>query len=84
MRCPECKIQGLDSKYYIPNTSYRAFSKICPFYDEEGRYHNHDGSMHTSESYCSRGHKFVHRTILHCCEEHPGMNEIINISSDCS
>lgn len=58
MICPECEKQGLRSRINIGSGSTTAM--WCPpFYDEDGRFHNHDSNTTTTNYWCSRGHHWV-------------------------
>jgi hypothetical protein len=55
MICPECKKQQLKSTV-IPMGSSSTLVCYIPFYDEEGKYHNHDANKVRSSYKCSNGH----------------------------
>ena len=57
MFCPECEKQGLKSKVYIKDTS-GTLVYHAPFFDEDGRYHNHDSNIYTIDYRCSNRHVF--------------------------
>lgn len=65
MKCPQCKKEGKKSKVY-PGVGYTTCMYCPPFYDEEGKYHNHDGNVTTQEYSCSNGHKWTERTTGSC------------------
>ena len=65
MICPECKKQGLKSKVY-PGTGWTTLMYCPPFYDEEGRLHNHDRNTTTTNPSCSNGHHWVDESIGSC------------------
>ena len=57
MLCPECKKNGQKSKVY-PGPSFTTATYYPPFYDEEGRFHRHDGNTTVTNYECSNGHNF--------------------------
>ena len=67
MICPECKKEGKKSQVY-PGMSTVTAMYFQPYYDEEGRYHHHDGN-HQSTSYsCSNGHDWMEDAPNSCPE----------------
>lgn len=58
MICPECKKQGLKSKVYIGGST-STLMYCQPFYDKEGKYHDHDYNSHTTTYSCSNGHHWT-------------------------
>ena len=58
MICPTCKKEGKKSKVY-PGMGTSTLLFCPPFYDEDGKYHNHDSNRHTTEYSCSNGHKWA-------------------------
>ena len=63
--CPECKVEGLWSTVYggageITAAYYRSF------YDDDGRYHHHDGNTMTSYYECSQGHSWIEYSTGSC------------------
>ncbi len=65
MICQECKKKGLKSCIY-PGVGSVTLVYYPPFYDEKGRFHNHDGNLRTTYYECSRGHKWMDKTIGSC------------------
>ena len=65
MICPECKRQGLKSRVYV-GTSSVTLMYSAPFYDEEGKYHDHDPNTRTTSYSCSNGHKWVESSCGSC------------------
>jgi len=55
MICPECRTEGKRSKVY-PGASRRTQLFCPPFYDEDGKYHNHDRNTTRTQYSCSEGH----------------------------
>lgn len=55
--CTECQREGKTSHVY-PRGGYVTLLYCQPFYDENGRYHNHDSNMTTSAYECSNGHSW--------------------------
>lgn len=58
MICPQCKDEGKKSQVY-PGMSTITAMYFQPFYDEDGKYHNHDGNTITTSYSCSNGHRWV-------------------------
>lgn len=57
MICPECKSNGEKSNVY-PGGSQRTLMYFPPYYDENGKYHNHDSNTTTTSYRCSNGHNW--------------------------
>jgi len=58
MICPKCK--ELNQKSTITGGSgYSTAMGWQPYYDEEGRHHNHDPNGRTSHYSCSQGHDII-------------------------
>ena len=72
MICPECQAEGEKSRVTLGGGSSTAMY-AAPFYDEEGRYHNHDPNVFTYAWSCSRGHRGMesHRYQCWCEQEKP-------------
>lgn len=65
MKCSECTSQGLKSKVF-PGAGMTTAMYCPPFFDEDGKYHNHDANI-TDVSYsCSNGHTWS-STIRNSC-----------------
>ena len=65
MICSECLELGLKSKVYVGcGSTTLAYSE--PFYDEDGRYHNHNPNITTTEYSCSNGHKWTESSNYRC------------------
>lgn len=57
MKCPVCIQQNTKSR--INNMGIvKTLMSCSPFYDEDGRYHHHDGNTITSGFHCTNGHSF--------------------------
>ncbi len=58
MKCPQCISEG--SKSFV-NLGGSLSTLMCsdPFYDEDGKYHNHDPNTSVSHYACSNGHKWT-------------------------
>jgi hypothetical protein len=54
MICPQCREAGKKSRVYVGG-NYTTCMYSPPFYDEEGRYHNHDPNSTTTDYTCSNG-----------------------------
>lgn len=57
--CAECQESGTKSRVYPPPGRIVTAMASYPYYDEEGRYHNHDPNGWTEEWSCSRGHRWL-------------------------
>ena len=57
MLCPECQKLGLKSKA-CPGPGTTTLMYCPPFYDEEGRLHDHDSNVMRQGFTCSRGHSW--------------------------
>jgi hypothetical protein len=55
MICKTCKELGLESFVY-PGMGFTTAAYFQPFYDENGKYHNHDANTTTTSYSCSNGH----------------------------
>jgi hypothetical protein len=65
MVCPTCADKGLKSCVTERGSeSTLAYSE--PFWDEEGRYHNHDPNTVTTHYECSNGHSWTVATRSKC------------------
>lgn len=60
MICPVCKEQGLKSTVQTSGTMSTLMGYM-PYYDEDGRLHNHDDNSRITEGKCSNGHSFTYR-----------------------
>jgi hypothetical protein len=58
MKCSECVKNGLTSRVY-DHGSTRTLMGWVPYYDEDGKPHNHDPNATTYGYRCSRGHHWV-------------------------
>ena len=65
MICSQCKKEGKKSKVY-PGVGMVTAMYCPPFYDEDGRFHNHDGNITTQEYACSNGHKWAAEVSSSC------------------
>jgi hypothetical protein len=55
MKCPECQQAG-ETSYVYPGHTTETLALFQSFYDEEGRYHHHNGNRCWTTYRCSRGH----------------------------
>lgn len=55
MICPKCKELGLKSTLY-PGSGFTTAMYCQPYYDEDGKYHHHDGNNSCYSYSCSNGH----------------------------
>lgn len=60
MKCPECVKSGKKSTITSNGTSMTTDVYYSPFYDEDGKYHHHDGNAITTGMECSNGHEWKH------------------------
>ena len=58
MKCPVCIEKGLKSSVY-PGFGSCTAMYCAPYYDEDGKYHNHDMNTSTYSYSCSQGHKWT-------------------------
>lgn len=65
MICEECSKEGKTSNVYVESCSSTLLYSP-PFYDEQGRYHDHDPNTVTTLYHCSNGHNFAHRSKPKC------------------
>jgi hypothetical protein len=69
MICKQCKDEEKQSKVY-PVLSSTTLMGWAPYYDKEGKYHNHDPNTTTTRLSCSNGHSWVEKTQKKCwCEQ---------------
>ena len=55
--CQECEKAGKASRVY-PGVSMTTDMYFRPYYDEDGRLHDHDGNTSTTSYSCSNGHEW--------------------------
>ena len=65
MICQECKAEGKKSRVEVGVTS-RTAAYYAPFYDEEGKYHDHDGNVGSTRYSCSNGHQWSESSRSSC------------------
>lgn len=65
MKCPTCVAEGKKSRVEIGRTS-RTCLGHSPFYDEDGKYHNHDPNRSTTQYHCSNGHAWQDVSYTEC------------------
>jgi len=58
MKCPVCEKKGLKSTVY-PCCSTATLLWNEPYYDEDGKYHDHDPNAVTTDYHCSNGHRWI-------------------------
>lgn len=56
--CKECRSKGQKSRVFH-GASMTTLLYCQPYYDEDGRYHNHDSNRTTTELHCSNGHSWT-------------------------
>lgn len=57
IRCKKCAEEGEKSSVY-PGLATSTLLFSAPYYDEDGRLHDHDYNTHTRSFSCSRGHSW--------------------------
>jgi len=65
MKCPECQELELKSMVYSKGSSSTLMG-CMPYYDEDGKYHDHDVNTVTESFRCSNNHYFS-KKILNSC-----------------
>lgn len=58
MICPACQRSAQKSKVYV-HGSYTTAAHHPGYYDEDGRYHNHDPNLTTTAYRCTKGHEWT-------------------------
>ena len=66
MKCPVCVIVGKKSMVYLVPGGTITAVYYPPFWDEDGREHNHDANARTSGYSCTNGHKWTETTHGSC------------------
>jgi hypothetical protein len=59
MKCPKCVELGMKSCVYGGDVGESTLMYCAPYYDEDGKYHNHDMNSTTYRLHCSNGHRWV-------------------------
>lgn len=65
MKCQKCVEAGEKSTVYVGGSISTCMAGP-EFYDEEGRFHDHDPNAHTTAYTCSRGHDWRVTTYEKC------------------
>ena len=65
MVCLECRKLGITSRVY-PGIGSQTLVYYPPFYDEQGRYHDHDRNTTITDYTCSNGHAWMTHTSGSC------------------
>ena len=65
MICATCKAEGKTSRVFARGGSTTA-AYYQPFYDEDGKYHHHDGNVRTASFECSNGHRWTEQSMGSC------------------
>lgn len=79
MKCPVCKKQKLKSKVFSRRSKSTLMAGL-PYYDENGKYHDHDPNITTTGYECSNGHVFEIKSRKKCMScDYGGDIEIIII-----
>lgn len=70
VKCAECVKADVLSQVQQVGPSMCTDMGHDPYYDEKGRYHNHDPNVTTTSYKCSRDHEWTEKTRKKCwCEE---------------
>ena len=68
MKCPECVAEGKRSKVYVGGHSSTLMGYLA-YYDEDGKLHDHDPNVYSTNYRCSNGHKWTESKKNKCwCE----------------
>jgi len=65
MICKQCQTDGEKSTIQV-GVGTTTLLYCAPYFDEDGKYHNHDSNISTSNYTCSNGHKFSKSTSGSC------------------
>jgi hypothetical protein len=79
MICPKRKELGQKSTI-VGGNMFSTAAYYQPYYDEDGKYHFHDGNNHTREYTCSKGHKIIVNLSNKCGACSYGHEEKITVS----
>ncbi len=66
MKCPKCLEENTTSRIYMEMGGTVTCMGWMPYYDEEGRHHNHDPNSSTTGGTCSNGHQIVVTSLPKC------------------
>lgn len=66
LTCPKCVEEKLTSKVYYDGTSGTGIAPPRPYWDEEGRYHEHNPNVYKHAFRCSRQHFWMQEERLPC------------------
>lgn len=78
MICPKCK--ELEQKSQIHGGNGFSTAMYCPsYYDEDGKYHNHDSNSRSYEYRCSMGHQIFVSPSNRCSSCDFGHDETITV-----
>lgn len=66
MKCPECVRLGLKSTLHGGDSVFTTCGGWSSYYDEDGRYHNHDPNWSSTTMRCSNGHLVSLKTRNKC------------------
>lgn len=61
MICKQCRDEGKLSKVF-PGCGTRTLMNCPTFYDEQGKFHDHDSNTTTMDYSCSNGHRWTERS----------------------
>lgn len=81
MICEECKKNKQRSLSY-PGGSTSTLLGFQPYFDEDGKYHNHDPNKITTYYNCSNGHKWVNSYVQSCWCGWPDKIETSNVGEN--
>lgn len=66
MKCPECVTANQTSRVYPDMYSVTTDMGWFSYYDEDGKYHNHNPNCHSESFSCSNGYKWGSDTLRKC------------------
>lgn len=66
MKCRECEKENKTSRLTVSGPASATLLYFEPYYDEEGKYHNHDSNIITTGFSCSNGHEYTVKYLMPC------------------
>jgi len=72
-KCPFCEEEKKTSRLHV-GASCSTLAGYEPYYDENGKFHNHDGNRVTQTTSCSNGHSFEMSGCMKCASCDYGTN----------
>ena len=65
MKCPQCQEENKQSRVY-PGASSTTLAYYPPYYDEDGKLHDHDNNIITTDCRCSNEHEWTEKSNGSC------------------